>query len=156
VRGRGTVQAALELGLDQQAAQDLARGGLIALFPPENSDRAFALAAPTLHRPADLTPASPRARSIGLAYQLLAARVARAVADVKPELVGLGSPDATRARLGRFLQRLLETTGPGSSVDVRLTPDPDAAETLLATLALRTGKAVLGGVGLELNFRLAG
>jgi type VI secretion system protein ImpC len=151
LRGRGRIQTPLEFPLEQRAVEDLVRAGLCALFAPEDSDRAFVLAAPTLFCLAEQKPAPLRARSIGLPYQLLAARLARAVAELKPELVGLGSVEAVRTRLGRFLEDLLSDTGAGSSVAVEVVPGSQTVR-----LELRTGKAILGGVRLELGFQLLG
>jgi type VI secretion system protein ImpC len=151
--GRGEVQSPLEACLSQQLCQDLARAGFISFFSPENNDTAFALYTPTVFRqPEDQ---ERKARVIALPYQLLAARIAQAVSRFKPQLAGSSSVEETRTRLGRFVQELIADTGAGAFVDVQLRPDGEHADQQVASLELRTGKAVLGGIGVELAFTIA-
>jgi type VI secretion system protein ImpC len=151
--GRGEVQSPLEAFLSQQLCQDLARAGFISFFSPENNDTAFALYTPTVFRQPEEQ--ARKARVIALPYQLLAARIAQAVSRFKPQLAGLSSVEETRARLGRFVQELIADSGAGAAVDVQLRPDSEHADQQVATLEVRTGKAVLGGIGVELAFTIA-
>ena len=154
--GRGAVELPLEAALSQQLVQDLAQLGVSALFAPENSDAAFLLYTPTLFRIPEQQGVKPRrGRIAALPYQLLAARLAQAVAGFKVQLAGL-STEEMRQRLSRFVYDLVGETGGGASVDVQINRDPEQASRVIATVETHMGKGVLGGATVELNFLLAG
>lgn len=139
-RGR-RVRIPLESLVPHQLVEDLALCGFIALSAVENGDAAFALHAPMLYRP-------PRpGQAVSLPYQLLASRLARMVGGHIPQLAGAADP---RQELEQLVLGLLADTGPDASVQVDLSQDRTAQ------LRLRTGSAVLGGVVVELAFRLPG
>ncbi len=141
-RGR-TVRIPLESLLPHQLVQDLAQAGFMALAARDNSDAAFLPCTPTLFQPPGPGPGPT------LPYQLLASRIARAIAACAGQLGGAPAQEVVR-RLEQLVRGLIEDTGPGFAVEVKLSQDR------AAQLELRTGTAVLGGVAVELAFRLPG
>jgi hypothetical protein len=133
-RGR-KVRVPLESLLSRDRVEDLARCGVIALAARDDSDAVFLPYTPTLYQP------SGSEAAVSLPYQLLASRVARAVAEWVAE------PGGGPAELEERIRGMVGDTGPDAAVEVV----PRGRE---VQLRLRTGAAVLGGVALELAFRL--
>ncbi len=145
------IQIPLEVFLAQETIQDLARCGIAALFSPADGDVAYLLHAPTLWR--DERRAAPigSARSIGLAYQLMASRVAHAVDQARAEVGTASSAEEVSRLLEGRLYELLGDTGSGASVTAKVQAEDGRWK---VALKLRTGKAILGGTHLELEFLL--
>jgi type VI secretion system protein ImpC len=141
-------QIPVEAFLPKPLIEDLASAGIMALFTPLESDSAYLLRAPTVHQVSN--------KGGHLAYMLMTTRVVQHVEALMPQLRGLNSIEEIRRGLEQSLEALLANTGLGASTAVLVRPDPDRSDLLEAQLTLRTGRGVLRGAELELNFRLGG
>jgi len=138
VSGR-RIQIPLEALLPHELVNDLAYCGVTAVAGREDTDAGFVLHAPTLFR----APGSVQRIQVSLGYQMLASRIARVLADLKPTPGPDGVP-----RLQRALEALVEGSGSGSSISV----EPAAGGRV--AIQVRTGTGVLGGVAVDLELQL--
>jgi len=133
-----------EVALSEDCVEDLAAQGITGITAVKRRDSALVLRAPVVHR---ITGGEPKIRGT-LAYQLLAARLGETLLAYKDRLAGDRSPEGIRQRFEAFLGAVLGDTGPGAGAQVQVQPQGDR---LIVHAALRTGRAVMGGVELELG-----
>ena len=126
--------------------KDLSRAGLVPVMCQANHDSAWLLQAPVVRRPSR---AEEEGKLNTLAYALLAARVAASILHARGRLESAGDADRTQVNFEQFLDGLLSDTGPGAGAAVEV-----GAESV--RLKLRVGRAILGGVELELAVPLRG
>lgn len=145
----------LEVYLNDTQAEDLAECGILALVCVANRDTAFVLYAPTAHRPrrygGHMADRNSRMMST-FPYQLLATRIADAVAANRTRLTAHQSPHEIQENLEDFLLRLIGDTGPESAVDVQMMAEPQPPYKLFANLGITMGRSILGGASVELSF----
>jgi type VI secretion system protein ImpC len=155
--GGRTAATPLMAPLTSSGAESLAQAGVLALVARPDRDWALCLKTPTVHAAGRLPDGyDPDLAELwsSLPYQLMAARVASALADAKPGLVaGVGAETAAE-RVGNFLRSLMADTGPGAGASVRAIADPDRPGATLLEIQVKTGRQVLGGVTLAFDVPL--
>jgi type VI secretion system protein ImpC len=138
------VNSPVEFLLPATAVDDLARAGFALLAGASNRDTATLRAAPTSFR----TDAEQRLKAGALPYQLLVIRVLRQI-DAYRATHAVSSVETLRDDLQRLLQASIADSGFGAFVEVTVTEEEVGHR---VGVDLRTGRGVLGGAPVELNF----
>ncbi|MEE9310827.1 MAG: type VI secretion system contractile sheath large subunit [Planctomycetota bacterium] len=133
----------LQSTMPDNAMKDLAKAGFTPLTCQENNDSAWLILAPVIK----LQDKNDDPKEVTLAYQLFAARLANLLVEARGDLVVGGDNDASAENYAKFLTGILAGTGPGASVDIEV-----GASSLL--FHIKTGRALLGGVGITLGVPL--
>lgn len=148
-RGR---QLAIEYLLSQDDVRDLSHNGIIALGAAPNTDSAFISFAPTIFR---TDKDEGRNRNTGsFPYQLMVARFLGVLALHKGPLTKLSSGRELQERLESAFGEIIADSGAGASVEANVQPSSGGASGFDVVLKLRTGRGVLRGVSLDLNFSI--
>jgi hypothetical protein len=89
-----------------------------------------------------------------LPYQLLLGRVVHAIGWYRSELLSEREPAAVQQGLEQFLRGLIADSGLGAGVEAAVKADPKHRGVLEIALELKTGRGVLGGVTIALQFSI--